>query len=212
MTNAIKAAPPMRVLQNSFGQTPSQTVGPYFAYGLTAEQYRYNFSQVFNHQIALPQAAGQHIRVEGQVFDGNGALVTDAMIEVLQADASGQYVSNLEQAQAAGFRGFGRCGTGTDPQARYYFDTVKPGADAAGHAPHLNLIVTMRGMLLHAFTRVYFNDETAANAQDPVLQSVPAARRATLVAQRQDTSTGAGALYRFNVHMQGSAETVFFDL
>jgi protocatechuate 3,4-dioxygenase, alpha subunit len=70
----------------------------------------------------------------------------------------------------------------------------------------------MHGMLLHAFTRVYFNDETAANAQDPVLQSVPAARRATLVAQRQDTSTGAGALYRFDIHMQGSAETVFFDL
>jgi protocatechuate 3,4-dioxygenase, alpha subunit len=210
MSTTHKAAPPMRVLQNNFGQTPSQTVGPYFAYGLTAEQYRYNFSQVFDHQIALPQAAGQHIRVEGRVFDGNGAPVADAMIEVLQADAAGQYVKNLEQAQASGFRGFGRCGTGVDAQARYYFDTVKPGADAAGNAPHLHVIVTMRGMLLHAFTRVYFSDEAAANAQDPVLQSVPSARQGTLVAQRQDASSGA--LYRFDIHMQGAQETVFFDV
>jgi protocatechuate 3,4-dioxygenase, alpha subunit len=210
MSTTIKAAPPMRVLQDNFGQTPSQTVGPYFAYGLTAEQYRYNFSQVFNHQIASPQAAGQHIRVEGQVFDGNGAVVTDAMIEILQADAAGRYINSLEQAQASGFRGFGRCGTGVDAQGRYYFDSVKPGADKAGNAPHLHVIVTMRGMLLHAFTRVYFSDEAAANAKDPVLQSVPAARQGTLVAQREET--GGAVRYRFDIRMQGAQETVFFDV
>lgn len=210
MSSTPKAAPPMRVLQNNFGQTPSQTVGPYFAYGLTAEQYRYRFSQVFDHQIALPQAAGEHIRVQGQVFDGNGAPVNDAMVEVLQANAAGQYVGSLEQAQAQGFRGFGRCGTGTDAQTRFYFDTVKPGAPSSGHAPHLNVIVTMRGMLLHVFTRIYFSDEAAANAQDAVLQTVPAQRQNTLVAQRQGNPHAA--VYRFDIHMQGSNETVFFDV
>ena len=210
MSNTPKAAPPMRISQNNFGQTPSQTVGPYFAYGLTAEQYRYRFSQVFDHQIALPQAAGEHIRVEGQVLDGNGAPVGDAMVEVLQANAAGQYVGSLEQAQAQGFRGFGRCGTGTDAQTRFYFDTVKPGSEGTGHAPHLNVIVTMRGMLLHVFTRIYFSDETQANAQDAVLCAVPEPRQRTLVAQRQGGPHAA--VYRFDIHMQGLQETVFFDV
>ena len=90
------------------------------------------------------------------------------------------------------------------------FDTVKPGAIGEGHAPHLNVIVFMRGLLSHAFTRVYFSDEAQANEADPVLAEVPADRRATLIAAREDTA--GGVVYRFDIHMQGDHETVFFDV
>jgi protocatechuate 3,4-dioxygenase alpha subunit len=90
------------------------------------------------------------------------------------------------------------------------FHTVKPGAAAAGEAPHVNLTVTMRGMLVHAFTRLYFDDEQEANARDPVLGAVPAERRATLIARREEVP--GGLQYRFDIHMQGPRETVFFDL
>lgn len=200
----------MTALQKNFGQTPSQTVGPYFAYGLTAEQYRYDFTQVFDGQLAGPGAAGEHIRLEGRVLDGDGLAIPDAMVEISQADASGHYPQTVAQTQAAGFRAFGRMGTGTDAQNRFVFETVKPGAESAGEAPHINVIVLMRGMLVHAFTRVYFSDETAANASDAVLNSVPAERRPTLIAQRSEQ--GAGVTYRFDIRMQGPQETVFFDL
>lgn len=87
---------------------------------------------------------------------------------------------------------------------------MKPGAPDKGQAPHVNLIVFMRGMLVHAYTRIYFSDEAEANASDPVLGAVPAARRATLVARREETPRGV--VYHFDVHMQGERETVFFDV
>jgi len=191
------------------GQTPSQTVGPYFAYGLTPRQYFYDHGSAYTPVLAQPQAAGEHITVTGRVFDGKGQPVNDAMIEIAQLDAQGREVTSAEQAKERGFTGFGRCGTGTDAQLRFAFTTVKPGA-AAGEAPHIDVIVFMRGMLSHAFTRLYFDDEAAANAQDAVLQSVPADRRATLVARR-DVQPG-GVVYHFDIHMQGERETVFFDL
>ena len=191
------------------GQTPSQTVGPYFAYGLTPRQYVYDHGSAYTPVLARPQAAGEHITVTGRVFDGKGQPVNDAMIEIAQLDAQGREVTSAEQAKERGFTGFGRCGTGTDAQLRFAFTTVKPGA-AAGEAPHIDVIVFMRGMLSHAFTRLYFDDEAAANAQDAVLQSVPADRRATLVARR-DVQPG-GVVYHFDIHMQGERETVFFDL
>ena len=85
---------------------------------------------------------------------------------------------------------------------------MKPGA-VDGAAPHLNVLVLMRGLLIHAYTRIYFSDEAAANAADPVLALVPEARRGTLVAEK--TETPAGIVYRFDIHMQGADETVFFD-
>ncbi|MGD9944911.1 MAG: protocatechuate 3,4-dioxygenase subunit alpha, partial [Burkholderiaceae bacterium] len=110
----------------------------------------------------------------------------------------------------SGFRGFGRFGTGTLPGNRYEFQTIKPGSIGPDQAPYINVIVTMRGMLLHAFTRIYFDDEQAANAADPVLSAVPAERRPTLLARRQ--ATPGGAVYTFDIHMQGPQETVFFDV
>jgi len=196
--------------ETNFGQTPSQTVGPYFAYGLTAVQYAYDFSQVFDSVLALDDARGERIRLEGRVFDGDGKTIFDALIEISQPDGEGSYPDTVADAQRLGFRAFGRCGTGTDAQHRFHFKTVKPGAEAAGAAPHINLIVTMRGLLVNAFTRVYFDDETAANAADPVLAGLPAARRDTLVARR--TQRGGEVVYLFDIHMQGEKETVFFDL
>ena len=194
-------------------QTPSQTVGPFFAYGLTPTQYGYDLKSLFNPVLAQPNARGEHIRITGQVFDGAGQSVLDAMVEISQPDASGQPVTSVADAQAKGFTGFGRCGTGTLPDTHFAFDTVKPGAAAPGQAPFINVCVTMRGLLVHTFTRIYFDDEAEANAKDAVLVGVPAERRNTLVAQR--SMTGAGPVYRFDIRMQDSAagkDTVFFDL
>ncbi len=202
--------PLMTGQQADFGPTPSQTVGPFFAYGLTARQYGYDFGQPFDDVVALPQAQGQHIVLEGCVFDGDGQVIGDAMVEISQADAQGQYPADIDAVQAGGFRGFGRMGTGTDARKRFRFRTVKPGAEGPGQAPHINVVVLMRGLLLHAFTRIYFSDEAAANAADPVLNRVPADRRGTLTAQRSDE--GGLPAYRIDIHMQGPRETVFFDV
>ena len=204
----------MSALETNFGQTPSQTVGPYFAYGLTGAQYRYDFDQPFDDVVAYPHAEGQHILLQGRVFDGDGKAIADALIEISQVDANGKYAERFDSPAAegrrTGFRGFGRVGTGTDAESRYWFRTVKPGAPATGEAPRIDVIVMMRGMLLHAFTRSYFSDEAQANAKDPVLSLVPAERRETLIAQR--TEQGGQVVYRFDIQMQGPKETVFFDV
>ena len=191
-------------------QTPSQTVGPYFAYGLCPEQYNFDFKSLFTAAVADYEAAGEHISIVGQVFDGDGKVVGDAMLEVSQLDSQGKYPASREEIAASGFRGFARVGTGTDPQKRFIVETVKPGRASESEAPHLNVILTMRGMLLHTFTRIYFDDEAAANESDPVLGSVPAERRATLIARRVPRTSKT--VYRFDIHMQGEQETVFFDL
>ena len=191
-------------------QTPSQTVGPYFAYGLTPEQYGYDFKAVAGNRLADETIEGERIRILGRVLDGAGNAVDDAMVEIWQADAQGRYAHPADpRGSNLAFRGFGRCGTGTDPERRFIFETVKPGA-VEGQAPHITMCIMARGMLSHAFTRIYFSDEAEANAADAVLATVPEARRATLIAGREDSQ--AGAIYRFDVHLQGDQETVFFDL
>jgi protocatechuate 3,4-dioxygenase, alpha subunit len=193
-------------VSNLLPPTPSQTVGPYFAYGLTARQYGYDFTQLADGRIARDTTPGERLRLSGRVLDGAGAAIDDAIVEVWQADAAGRYADAAAFADPAAFHGFGRCGTGTDGERRFRFETVKPGGHD-GQAPHLNVTVLMRGLLLHAFTRVYFDDEAAANAADPVLALVPAERRDTLLARR----AGPGE-YRFDIVMQGDGETVFFDV
>lgn len=191
-------------------QTPSQTVGPYFAYALTAEQYGYPLTSVAGGTLAGADTEGQRIRIVGRVLDGQGNLVDDAMIEIWQADARGRYAHPADpRGSNTAFKGFGRMGTGTDPENRFIFDTIKPASVDGKQAPHIGVVVTMRGLLVHAFTRIYFSDEAAANARDPVLISVPADRRSTLIAER--TETNGGIVYRFDIHMQGPKETVFFD-
>jgi protocatechuate 3,4-dioxygenase, alpha subunit len=192
-------------------QTPSQTVGPFFAYGLTPEQYGYPFRALVGAVLVDDETPGERIRITGRVLDGEGHPVPDAMIEIWQADSAGRYAHPADQRGSnVGFKGFGRCGTGTAPEHRFTFATIKPGSIGDGHAPHVNGIVFMRGMLSHVFTRIYFDDEAEANARDPVLASVEEARRQTLIAARE--ATASGTVYRFDLHMQGPDETVFFDV
>ncbi|KXU86985.1 protocatechuate 3,4-dioxygenase subunit alpha [Paraburkholderia monticola] len=190
-------------------QTPSQTVGPYFAYGLCPQQYDFDYKSLFTNVLADREAAGEHITIVGQVFDGDGKVVGDAMIEMSQVDSNGHYPESREEILKTGFHGFARVGTGTDAHKRFIVETVKPGRASPGDAPHIDVILTMRGMLLHTFTRIYFEDEAQANGQDAVLASVPAERRDTLIARRV---SGTANVYRFDIHMQGDKETVFFDL
>jgi protocatechuate 3,4-dioxygenase alpha subunit len=192
-------------------QTPSQTVGPYFAYGLSAPQYGYEHTAVASDQVADDLVPGERIRIIGQVIDGGGEPINDAMIEIWQADSEGRYAHPADgRASNQRFRGFGRFGTGTDPENRFTFHTIKPGSVDGIQAPHINVIVFMRGILSHAYTRLYFSDEAQANARDPVLQSVPAERRHTLIAAREETP--AATIYRFDIRMQGDDETVFFEV
>jgi len=190
--------------------TPSQTVGPFFKYGLTPNG-QYEWNDAFTNNLVTPDASGDRIRVEGRVFDGDGQAVPDCMLEVWQADGQGRFADPQDKRALpnAKFRGFGRCGT--DANGAFAFDTIKPGSvpdpDGKPQAPHLLLAVFGRGMLRHLYTRIYFGGE-AANDSDPVLAQVPADRRATLIATRD----GAGALYRLDLRLQGDDETVFFDV
>jgi protocatechuate 3,4-dioxygenase alpha subunit len=194
------------------GITPSQTVGPFFKYGLTPEG-KYDWNDAFTSNLVTPDASGERIRVEGRVFDGDGAPVPDAMLEIWQADSQGRFVDPQDKRALPNtrFRGFGRCGT--DADGGYAFDTIKPGPvpdpDGKPQAPHLVLAVFARGMLRHLYTRIYFADE-AGNAADPVLALVPAERRATLIAERQ--TGGGSAVYKLDLRLQGDNETVFFDV
>ena len=195
------------------GITPSQTVGPYFAYCLTPA--RYPLHEVFSSDLVVAGLEGEKIRIEGRVIDGDGAGVSDAMVEIWQADAQGSYA----HAAAAGpkgnvaFSGFGRSDTG--PNGEYAFSTIKPGrvagVNGAPQAPHIGVTVFSRGMLTHLFTRIYFEDESS-NAQDAALTAVPEDRRETLIAKC--SQSGSTKLYRFDIRMQegpdGEAETVFF--
>jgi protocatechuate 3,4-dioxygenase, alpha subunit len=192
--------------------TPSQTVGPFFKYGLTPNG-EYDWNDAFTSNLVTADASGERIRVEGRVFDGDGQPIPDCMLEIWQADAQGRFSDPQDQRALPNstFKGFGR--RGTDANGEYAFDTIRPGSvpdpDGKPQAPHLLLVIFARGMLLHLYSRIYFDGE-AGNAADPVLALVPADRRGTLIAARQP---GAGsAVYRFDIHLQGDSETVFFDI
>lgn len=177
-------------MEQTFLQTPSQTVGPYFAYGLTPEQYGYDFKSLVANELIDPMHPDA-IHVTGRVLDGQGCEIPDAMIELWHCD-------EVHHA-------FGRFGTGTDSKNRFLFSALKP-KSVNGNAPYFTLIIFMRGQLLHSYTRIYFEDEQALNESDNVLKLVPADRRNTLIASQN------GNVYTFDVHMQGNNETVFFDL
>ena len=187
-------------------QTPSQTVGPFFGVGLT----RPSQSQ---HVLVSDRTDGERIRIEGRVLDGVGSPIEDALVEIWQANAHGRYRHALDRGPAPldpAFLGFGRCPT--DANGVFGFDTIKPGAihggDGPPQAPHLNVIVFARGMLVHAFTRMYFAGDPLDT--DPALALVDSSRRDTLVAERTVAGDGR-VVYRWDIHLQGDRETVFFD-
>ena len=186
-------------------QTPSQTAGPFFHYCLTPEQSRYAFKGLATPAMADVSVPGTPIEVEGMIFDGQGNPMADALIEVWQADSMGRYAHPADSRSSnAAFAGFGRCAT--DGNGKFVMSTIKPGAVGDGQAPHLTLILFTRGGQNHLYSRVYFDDEAAANAHDPVLATVPDDRRQTLIASRVDGG------YRHVIRVQGDAETVFFDV
>lgn len=191
--------------------TPSQTVGPYFKYGLTPGS-DYAWNDAFGNDLVTPDVSGERIRIVGQVFDGDGKVIPDSMMEIWQADAQGRFADpqDARAAPNAAFKGFGRCGA--DAKGSFEFRTIKPGPvpgpGGKPQSPHILLAVFARGMTQQAITRIYFEDE-AANAADPILALVSADRRVTLTAKREQ---GDVATYRFDVHLQGDRETVFFDL
>ena len=184
--------------------TAAQTVGPFVSIGFEKSAVR---------DIAPAGVAGERVTISGRIVDGDGQPVIDAVIETWQANSYGKYAhpdDAQEKLLEDNFKGFGR--VLTDTQGGFCLTTVKPGAVAGPgvqggkeQAPHITVVIFMRGLLKHLMTRVYFPDD-AANAADPVLNLVPAARRATLIA----TKSADGTL-QWNVNLQGANETVFFD-
>ncbi len=182
--------------------TPSQTIGPFFRFALPFER---------SEQLVAPKTPGA-LRIEGRVFDGLGAPVPDAMIEIWQADRAGRYPPSenaRHDARPGEFLGFGRCCT--DPEGVFHFTTVKPGPvplpDGRRQAPHLEVSVFARGLLRRLVTRMYFPDEEAANLADPVLLAIRSpAVRSTLVARAR------GRILTFDIRLQGDRETAFFAL
>lgn len=200
MTEAERPGPALRI-------TPSQTVGPFFAYALTPSG-RYALTDLATGDLTSNDAVGARIRVEGRVLDGDGMAVADAMIELWQADGGGRYPGRDPALSNSRFTGFGRAAT--DQDGRFEFKTVKPGrvpGPGGLQAPHINLGVFARGVLRRMFTRVYFEDEAAANGSDPILALVPEEARHTLLARRH----GADGLYSFDIRLQGVDETIFFE-
>jgi len=200
--------------------TPSQTVGPYFAYGLAPHSRCawqpsdvYDWKETVGANLVTADATGEKIRIEGRVTDGDGMPINDAMIEIWQADAQGRYASPRDARARPNtqFKGFGRSATGKD--GAYSFDTIKPGAvpgpNGRQQAPHIVVCIYSRGMLRQVYTRLYFDGE-AANDADTILQLVPAERRGTLIAHKE--SRGGQAVYLFDIRVQGQDETVFFDI
>ena len=180
--------------------TASQTVGPFYRIGL---------EKLYVSDLAPLAADGDKISVHGRVVDGDGKPVEDAVLEIWQANAQGRYAhpdDAQEKPLTPGFKGFGR--VPADENGGFRFTTIKPGRvpgpGEAVQAPHLLIAVFMRGLLIHLFTRMYFPDDPA-NEADPVLKLVPAERRSTLIARK------AGAGLEWDVTLQGANETVFFD-
>jgi protocatechuate 3,4-dioxygenase, alpha subunit len=186
--------------------TRSQTVGPFFHLGMDHPEWA---------DLTADNPTGERITIEGQVIDGDGAPVPDAVIELWQANAAGRYYHpddrQTDKPLDPKFRGFGR--VATDAEGRFRVTTIKPGPvpgrGNALQAPHINVAVFARGLLIHLYTRIYFANEPA-NATDPLLSSIDdAAVRQTLLA-RADAANPA--LYRFDIVLQGENETAFLDL
>jgi protocatechuate 3,4-dioxygenase, alpha subunit len=195
-------------------ETPSQTAGPYVHIGLTP-----NFCDItgvyegdLGTAMVNDKTTGERITVTGRIFDGAGALVRDAVIEIWQADGAGLYNSPSEMRGTAdpNFTGWGRCPTRAEDGV-YSFETIKPGKvpfkDGRRQAPHITFWIVARGINLGLHTRMYFPEESEANNADPLLLRIEHRDRvATLIAAR-DVST-----YTFNIRLQGENETVFLDI
>jgi protocatechuate 3,4-dioxygenase, alpha subunit len=181
-------------------ETPSQTAGPYVHIGTLPAHAGLPIRQ--NETLHIIEAPGEKISIEGMIFDGSGAPVKDAMLELWQADSQGRVGDHGLWARAAAVFETGE----------FCFDTVRPGAlemrDGRLQAPHLTLLIFARGINIHLHTRMYFPEDVDAHATDPALNRIEQVqRRATLIATKK-----RDGVYRFEIHLQGDKETVFFDM
>ncbi|WP_170604077.1 protocatechuate 3,4-dioxygenase subunit alpha [Ruegeria arenilitoris] len=197
-------------------ETPSQTAGPYVHIGLAPGAAGFDiYEKELGWDIAGPNANGERIRIEGVVIDGTGSPIKDVMLEAWQANSEGHYAHPEEGGTVEdGFKGWGRVITDFET-GEWAFDTIKPGRtrgrDVGQQAPHINLWIVARGINVGLNTRLYFDDETEANAVDPVLNLIEwETRRSTLLAKRNDRD--GHVVYRFDIKLQGHNETVFFDI
>lgn len=184
--------------------TTSQTVGPFFRIGL---------NWLYRDNLAAEGVAGERVVVEGRLIDGDGLPVPDAFLEFWQANSHGKYdhpEDTQDKPTEAGFKGFARVPTNSDGTFR--LTTIKPGSvpgpNGKPQAPHLLVSIFMRGILRRLVTRMYF-PEDAANSSDPILNLVEPARRSSLIAKKSGSLAGT---VRWEIHLQGPEETVFFDL
>lgn len=195
-------------------ESASQTAGPYVHIGLTPNFCDIGgvYAEDLGTAMVNDRTKGERITVKGRVIDGSGTPLRDALVEIWQADADGLYNSPSEMRGSAdpNFTGWGRCPSDME-SGEFVFQTIKPGRvpfkDGRKMAPHITFWVVARGINIGLQTRMYFGDEEEANAQDPVLQRIEhKVRVPTLIAARE------GDTYRFDIHLQGEKETVFFDI
>ena len=186
----------------SYVPTPSQTAGPFFSIGLSA---------LYREKIECDPAEGECVLIRGRVFDGDGQPVPDAVLEIWQACEAARGDCDQEPG-ARGEKippGFGRIPT--NQRGEFQFNTVRPeprrDEDGLLHAPHLAVVVLMRGLLRHLLTRVYFVGE-ATNREDAVLNLVPPERQQTLLAKPANERASE---LSWDIHLQGELETVFFE-
>lgn len=199
---------------NHLRESPSQTAGPYVHIGCTPSAAGLDmYTNDLGHSLKRGPVQGEEITITGRIYDGTGTPLRDAMIEIWQADAAGLFPSANETRGTPdpNFTGWGRAATDLDT-GLFRFDTVKPGAiptpDGGLQAPHITVWIVARGINIGLHTRLYFEDESEANASDPLLTRIEHQNRLpTLLAQK----TQAGA-YLFDVHLQGPNETIFFDM
>ena len=199
-------------------ETASQTAGPYVHIGLIPHMAGFDiFQNNFSNVLAGAATRGERITIEGRVLDGTRTPVRDALVEIWQANADGRYNHPADRQKKAvdpDFRGWGRTGA-EFKTGLYTFDTIKPGPVIGRHtrmmAPHINVWIVSRGINIGLHTRMYFSDETEANAADPVLNLIEQEdRRATLIAKR--TMRDGKVVYLFDIVLQGEDETIFFDV
>lgn len=200
-------------------ETASQTAGPYVHIGLAPHAAGFDiFENNFSHVLTNSHTKGERITIEGRVIDGSGTPVRDVLLELWQANAAGRYNHPDDRQQSKpgdpDFRGWGRTCSDFD-SGLWRFETIKPGQvtgrDGREMAPHVNLWIVARGINIGLNTRMYFDDEVEANKKDPVLNLIEwEVRRKTLVGKR--TLRGDEVVYTFDIVLQGTDETVFFDL
>lgn len=199
-------------------ETASQTAGPYVHIGLIPHMAGFDiFQNNFGNVLVGADTKGERITIEGRVIDGTGVPVSDALLEIWQANADGRYNHAADRQKGAldpDFRGWGRTGA-EFKTGLYTFETIKPGAVIGRHkrmmAPHINFWIVARGINIGLHTRMYFSDEQAANEADPVLNLIEQkTRRSTLIANRSER--GGNVVYTFDIVLQGDGETVFFDI